>query len=303
MDLSIVIAATDARRTIEACLDRLEQSCARAGVQAEFIVADASTDGTAECIERRPTARLFRFMPGTLAPQLWGEGYRRARGTYVAFTTGHCLAVDQWAASLCAALKSGAAGAGGPLVAAPEANGLDRAVYFLRYSAFTSDTIGAGRISGEIAGDNAMYARVWLDQHPAILSEGFWEVDFHRAVRARGGWLAAVPEAVMQFGPSFPAATILAHRFAHGRHFGAGRVRGGRRTAWQIVAAAPLVPVVLLGRVIRRIRRRDAAHLASALPWFLVIAAAWAAGEAWGAVRGAGLPAAAPLQTDDVRCA
>jgi hypothetical protein len=172
-------------------------------------------------------------------------------------------------------------------VLASAARPLDAAVYYLRYSAFMPSILGQGRTTGELAGDNAAYDRRWLDRYADSLADGFWEFDFHRAVRANSGWLVAVPEARVEFGRSFPASTIVRHRFAHASHFGAGRVRNGSRSALHMALASPLVPAVLLGRAATR-AFRSGGHMArfvTAAPWFAVLAAAWAAGEAWGALR------------------
>ena len=79
-------------------------------------------------------------------------------------------------------------------------------------------------------------------------------------------------------------ATMAARRFAHGRHSGSFRVRSGIRTRWQMVLGAPLVPFVLLVRVARRVARAPGHRtgFASSAGAFLVLAAAWAAGEAIG---------------------
>jgi hypothetical protein len=287
MDLSVVIAANDAARSIDRCLQHLARACA--GLRAEFIVADASRDDTAARVEAfgRP-ATLIRCAADTLAPYLWAVGYSHSSGRVVAFTTGHCLVSPGWASALTRALDGGASGAGGALVIGAGTKPLDWAIYYLRYSAVMPHTLGAGRISGEIAGDNAAYTRGALDRHAATFERGFWELDFHRLLRAAGGWLEAVPSATVTFTNSFPAATIIRHRFAHGRHFGAGRVAGGKRTAWQIVVAAPLVPVILAGRAAVRVLRGGPVpwRFAAALPWFLILSAAWAAGEARGALGG-----------------
>jgi hypothetical protein len=285
MELSVIVATTDARRSIDECLRRLQHACA--GLDAELIVVDASSDGTAERVAALDVpVRLLRLPVGTLTPELWAEGCRRATGRLIAFTTGHCCVTPRWASVLTRALDDGASGAGGPLVLSAGASPLDRAVYYLRYSAFMPGTLGSGRTDGEIAGDNAMYRRTLLDRHAATLACGFWEVDFHRLLRADGGWLAAVPAAVVDFGPSFPLATILRHRFAHGVYFGAGRVAGGGRGVGQIVLAAPLVPFVLLVRAGARVIHsgRSLWSFGIAVPWFLLLSAAWAAGEAWGAL-------------------
>lgn len=286
MDLSVVIASNDAARSIDQCLQHLARACT--GLRAEFIVADASEDGTGARVEAFGSpATLIRCAADTLAPYLWAVGYRRSTGHIVAFTTGHCLVSPGWAAALKEALDGGATGAGGPLLIGDGTRPLDWAVYYLRYSGVMPHTLGTGRITGEIAGDNAAYVREALDRHAASFSRGFWELDFHRLLRADGGWLAAVPAAQVAFSRSFPAKTILRHRFAHGRHFGASRVAGKTRTVWQVVVAAPLVPFVLARRAAARLLRGGQApwRFAVALPWFLVLATAWAAGEAWGAVR------------------
>ena len=53
----------------------------------------------------------------------------------------------------------------------------------------------------------------------------------------------------------------------------------------RIVAAAPLVPLVLVARVARRVwpLGRYRRHLLRAVPWLLLFASAWALGEAAGA--------------------
>lgn len=285
VDLSVVVATTDAARTIDACLDRLRRTCAH--LHAEVFVVDASRDGTPDLVHRRGDGTaLVRLPPDTLTPALWAEGYRRSRGRVVALTTGHCLMPEQWASSLVSAIDAGAAAAGGPLIVGPGTGPLDWAVYYLRYSAFTPERLGSGRIAGEISGDNAAYARAAVARHEDLLVDGFWEIDVHRWLRADGGWLAAVPEAVVEFGRSCPLQTIARHRFAHGRHFGAGRVRGGVRRPWQIIAAAPLVPFVLAARAGARVLStpRDRWRFLAATPWFALLAASWAAGEATGAL-------------------
>ena len=283
MDVSVVIASIDSAQSIARCLSHLQRSCA--GLSTELIVVDASGDGTAGRVRALGLdLPLIEHPVGTLAPQLWADGYRRSTGRVVAFTTGHCLVTPAWASALVTALDQGATGAGGPLVIGSGTRPLDWGIYFLRYAGFMPQTLGSGRIAGEIAGDNAAYTREALDRHMATFDRGFWEIDFHRLVRADGGWLTAVPDAVVEFSRSFPVRTILRHRFAHGCHFGAGRVRSGARTSWQILLAAPLVPLVLASRAARRAASGQSfPRFAASLPWVLTLAGAWALGEAWGA--------------------
>jgi hypothetical protein len=293
--LSVVVACTEAARSIEACLGSLDVACA--GVDAEVIVLDASRDETADRAQRvHKNARVVRFPPGTLTPQLWANGYAASRGRVVAFTTGHCIASPSWARAMLDGIEAGATGVGGPFDLAPGTSLTDWAVFYLRYSVFLQATPGRGAVP-EIAGDNAAYRRDALDRHAASFGEGFWEVDFHRRVHAEGGTLALVPDAAVRFGRSFPFAAIFRQRFAHGRHFGAGRVAAGERTAWQVVLAAPLVPFVLVRRIAARVlpHPRHRRRFVLALPVSLALAVAWSAGEAWGALTGAGVrPVSAP---------
>ena len=96
MTLSIIVACVDARHSVTECLHRLET--ARTTVDAEIIVVDASDDDTVAQVNAfGGDVQLIRMPPGTLTPRLWAEGYRRARGRVIAFTTGHCLVTPQWA--------------------------------------------------------------------------------------------------------------------------------------------------------------------------------------------------------------
>jgi hypothetical protein len=288
-DLTVVIASIDSTRSLGQCLRHLELACE--GLRTEVIVVDASQGSAADRVRAIcGPVRLLQRPAGTLAPLLWAAGLEQSTGRVVAFSTGHCLVSPGWAAALLRAIDEGATGAGGPLVIAQGTTPLDWAVFYLRYAGFMPHVLGAGRTERELAGDNAAYRRDALDRHAATFANGVWEVDFHRLVRADGGWLSVAPDAVAKFARSFSPGTILRQRFAHGRHSGARRVRGRIRSAWQVVLAAPLVPFILVARAATYAAGGPSSwRLAVALPWFLMLATAWAAGEAfgaWGAGRG-----------------
>jgi hypothetical protein len=286
MQLSVVIASIESSRSIESCLSRLAEACA--GLRAEFIVVDASRDDSAARAKRLPgPIHVLSLPPGTVAPKLWAAGYRRASGQAVAFTTGQCLPYAGWGAALLEALNAGAAGAGGPLILATDTGPIAWSVFYLRYAGSMPHTLGTGRIREHIAGDNAAYARSVLDRHAATFDRGFWEVDFHHLLRADGGWLVAVPAAVVEFTRSLPFWTIFRHRFVHGCAFGASRVADHSRAPWQIVLPAPVVPFILAARAgMKAAGGPKPWRFVLALPWFLLLASAWAAGEAWGALTG-----------------
>jgi len=284
-DLTVVVASVEASRSIERCLLALDEACA--GITTQIILADASRDDTAALVRRRwPSVRVLRLQPGVLTPRLWSAGLQLARGRVVGFTLGHLFVARTWARALVQGLPA-VAGLGGPMVLSDDAGVADWAVFYQRYSAFLTSQLPDGPVAGEIAGDNAAYTRRALTRHLLSFAQGFWEVDFHRLLRADGGVLGATRQATASFGLSAPFGCTVRHRYLHGRHFGASRVAHGS-SALRIVAAAPLVPLILAWRAARRAlpapehRRR----FLLALPLFLVLASAWAAGEARGALAG-----------------
>lgn len=220
-----------------------------------------------------------------LVPELWAHGLRAAQGDVVAFTTSHMVVGARWARSLVAAVEGGATGAGGGIEIASDAGAVDRATWLLRYSAFRPP-FGPGEVR-EIAGDNAAYRRDALVRHLAMFRDGFWEVEFHARLRAEGGRLAAVPDATASMVASEPLGAFMRHRFAHGTRFGAWRVRSAGMSLLRVVLAAPLVPLVITGRSLRRVADRPRVLLRSlvAVPALLLLGSAWAAGEAWGALN------------------
>ena len=289
-ELSVVVAAADSRAPIAPCLAALEAACR--GLGAELVVAQAGDITHAYAPSPGgPVLRVITCEPGTLVPQLWSAGVAAARGEAVAFTLSNCIVSRGWANALLRGLRSGAVGVGGPLQLSAHAPSSSRAMYFLRYSAFLPGRFADGIVEGEIPGDNAAYRHAELRRERDSLRQGFWEVDFHRRVRARGGVLRAAGDAVVTFEPAVTLGAAARQRFAHGRHFGAWRVQSGARRTWQVVAASPLVPLLLAGRVATRVLPDPELRLrfVTAIPSLLALTMAWAAGEAWGALAGSGL--------------
>jgi hypothetical protein len=183
---------------------------------------------------------------------------------------------------LLATVASGATGAGGAITLGPGASVVDKAVYFLRYSAFQPPLDGP---AVEIPGDNAGYRTDALRRHASHMADGFWEVDFHREVRAEGGSLRFAGDAAVTFRAGGSLLDRLVERFRHGRYSGGYRVRALGHPWWRGLFATPLVPAVLTARILRRASRTGRLGAAlSSLPALLPLAAAWALGEAAGAL-------------------
>ena len=287
--LSVIVGSLDAAGTMRECLSALEAACE--GIDAEILVVDASADASARVArETLPSARVLSLPIGTLVPALWGAGLREARGRVVAFTIAQCVVERRWASALLQGIREGAAGVGGRLDVRRNASATGRATFYLRYSAWLSARDGPAH---EIAGDNAAYEREALRAVRESTGAPFWEVEAHARLRAAGRTLVIHPDATAWFTDDTALRTMAARRFAHGRHSGSFRVRSGIRTRWQMVLGAPLVPLVLLLRVGRRVAvtRGHMTGFVTSLGAFFVLATAWAAGEAIGGfTAGAEMP-------------
>jgi hypothetical protein len=282
-ELSVVIGAVDAERSIHGCLASVVEACR--GIDTQVIVAVSSGDKTAAIAGADfPDAQIIDMPAGTLVPHLWSEGIARARGEKIALITGHCEVDPRWARELTAAIDAGAAGAGGPIALASDATRLDSAIYFIRYSAFFPLTVAGDIPVREIAGDNAMYAKDALEAHANSFNDGFWEIEFHELLRADGKHLVMSESAPVVFGRSFTLPVIGTHRLMHGRHFSAWRARSRRAYALRIILGGLLVPFLLFARTAAKVwrvkghRRRfvDASPLVFLLAW------CWAIGEILG---------------------
>jgi hypothetical protein len=280
-ELTVIVGSLDAGTHLPDCLASLQSTCA--GLDAEILVVDGSAATGLDALHQRFAPARFIAMPrGTLVPALWGRGLREARGRIVAFTIAQCRVEIGWARSLIDGIGAGVAGVGGPLDVLPGTSATGRATFYLRYSAWLGSPDGPVH---EIAGDNAAYEHAALRAVRSDAAESFWEVEAHARFREMGRALIVHSGATAWFTDDTGLVTMAARRFAHGRHSGAFRVRSGIRTRWQMIAGAPLVPFVLLTRVARRVARArgHVLRFVTSLGAFLVLAAAWAAGEAIGA--------------------
>jgi hypothetical protein len=226
--------------------------------------------------------RILKSPRGCLVPELWREGLRAVDAELVAFSTTQMVPRDGWLRALMERLGESAAwGVGGAIAARERLGAVDRAVYLQRFLNYGPGMALPTRPSGE----NAIYRRDRLREVEDAWSEGFWEAEVHRRLEGQGATWAAEPSAVVDYAGSNRLGEIARQRVEHARRFGAGRGAVARVVRG---LAAPVVPAVLLGRAGRGLIRRGmgVGPWLGALPSFLVIAGAWAAGEALGCWAG-----------------
>ena len=277
--VSVVVAARPEDGGPQACLEALG---AQRDDAAEVVVVVSA--GAAGAPSEFPWAAWLDGPPDAPVPRLWGQGLARAQGAVVAFTTTQFRPSADWLDALRRAhARLDAAGIGGPIDAPPTGRAFDWAVFFLRYSAYLGHRHET--YVPDLAGDNASYKRSALSAVGADRGGEFWEQEAHRKLLGSGRTLVFVPGMRVQQVGSPPALGFLRLRVRHGRRFGWERGRR-HRTAWRVAAllASPLVPALLLGKVVGRVlrTRRHLGPLVRALPALAACTAAWGAGEALG---------------------
>ena len=280
--LTVVLAVDGASDRIDDRLDAIARSCQ--GLDADVLVVH-SRDIPIAMPAHPPISATALAAPGDLVPTFWGLGIANARGDVVALTTTQFRVTEGWARELLRPFEADdTVGAGGSVTVSPDAAALTRAVFLIRYSEHMA--VPGAPSPAEIAGDNAAYRRAAVLRACPNVADGFWEVDVHRVLRAQGGRIVHVPQAIAEFSPALSLREMFANRVVHGSHFGAYRVQVLRWPRLVAVAVTPLVPMVLLARILGRIRRTGQS-LSSAfvlLPAMVTLLGAWAVGEARGAL-------------------
>lgn len=283
--VSVVIPAFDAAGTIRACLASLERQATR--YDAEVIVVASGGDATAEIVASEfAWARLVvhraRLFPGAAR----NAGIAIAQGDVLAFTDADCVVRGDWLERILAAQARGDIVVGGAIANANPASRVGWAAWLLECTAWAP-----GRPAADV-----------IEIPTSCLAMPRWVFGAHGPFRAHGDssdtafhWRLARAGIRRRFDPSIEVAhvnpgrlaTLLAKKVRHGRDFARMRVAeqrflASRRALYAVLA--PLLPLLLWGRIVRLVRPIRALHrpLVRSTPLLLLALAAWAAGEAIG---------------------
>lgn len=290
-ELSVVIAAHDARGVIETCLAALHEQ--PGGERVEVIVADGSRDGTGDVVASRfPRVRLLRLEPTLNVPELRGRAIAQARAPVIAVLDPFSVAAPDWIGQTIDAhrrLPNVVIGGAVEMHDAPHAGFAAWALYFNEYGMFMPPVEqGAATI---VPGSNVSYKRVALFDGEQPRYPVFWKTFANWDAESAGSALWLQPSMQVALNKPIPLGDYLRTRFDHGRCFAAMRVEQAR---WPVrlmrALSTPAVPLVLCmrwSRVILRKPRRRALYLAT-LPLQLLLFGVWSAGEAVGYLGGRG---------------
>ncbi|MFN2431810.1 MAG: hypothetical protein ABR599_03155 [Gemmatimonadota bacterium] len=219
--------------------------------------------------------------------ELRARGLATARGEIVGLLEDHAVPDPHWCARVAQAHREDVAAVGGAIE-----NGVDRplawAVYFCDFGRYQNPLPPGAPAT--VSDANVAYKRPALQAVRPVWQDSFREPAVNAALRAAGQRLALAPEVVVyQHRDDLRLRSAVAERFIWGRSYAAARAGGtglSRRATY--VALSPLLPGVLLLRMIRNVLRRGRCRgaFAKALPLTALLTASWSAGELIGYLSG-----------------
>jgi hypothetical protein len=272
---SIVVASFSGEEVLRSCLDSLE----RHHGDAEVIVPwAADPEALARVQSSYAWAELVGAERATSVFQLRSVGLSRARGDVTLLLEDHCEVGPGWLEALRGSVEREHGFAGGPVESGSRSLA-GFALHVVEYGALMPPVVD----SRAILAVNAAYDRRALDACATVWADGFFDNEVHDALRAAGHVPRMIAGATVRTHLAWPLTRALRHLFQGGARFGAYRSQRSRRAERVLrVLAAPLVPALLLARLVGRVairRPRALPRLVFALPSVSLLVAAWGAGE------------------------
>ena len=286
--VSVVIASIVGPPFIDDCLASLFAQ--KDAPDFEVIVVDCrGPENVARLTQRFPTVRFVQLPQRETVPQLRRIGVEQARGEIVAIIEEHCLAADNWIATMASALTSGYAAVGGPVDFRSDGRLRDWITYFIEYNSYfppwpDGDTTNIGSA-------NAAYRRATLMANIEVLSAGYWEAALHPKLLAEGSKFRSVSSMIVYHRGPFDYFYYVRQRYLFSRAFAGARrqtVPLSKRVAYLL--AAPVVPFLLLARIASRVFGKSChrGEFLLCLPLLVPAMASYVVGEWMGYAFGPG---------------
>lgn len=284
--MSVVVPSVNGWPYLRTCLEAL---AAQEGPRPQVVVADRVGAEVRERLrEGWPEVDLVEAEPGTPIPELRARAFRACEGDVVGVVEDHVLVPSDWTERMLRAHRDGAKVVGGSVENAARGALVDRAAFLCEYSHCLEPP--AEGSAEWLTGNNVTYRRELLERFRPVVEEGGWEDRLHGAFREAGVELVCRPEIRVGHEMHYSVGEYASQRFLFSRALAAARLDdrpGWLRIAYALATAA--LPPVLLWRIGTRARRAGRGGLfVRSLPLQVVFVAAWAAGEAVGALAGAG---------------
>lgn len=292
-DISIVLATQDALPYVSGCLDSLCPQLLLAS--AELIVADASSDGTADMIRSRyPEVKLLHHDRPVGLPELMREALEHARGRIIALIDPGCVFPADWLGKLLRAHQSEYSVIGGAVENGHPDGLASWACYMVDYGAFMLPA--RRRMTSLLPGIHLSYKRPVVELALTSMQDGFWKVFLHDELTRRGVPFLFEPELVTHYSRPDTFLRFLHRYYRRGWYFAAMRCkRMSRLSRFLRVVLFPALPVILFSQRMRA----QIGKKAHRVEWFLtlplqaILLTCWAVGELTGFILG---PAVLPAE-------
>ncbi len=255
--VSIVIPSYNSRNTISMSLEALRSQ--KTSVSNEIIVVDSSKDGTADFIaERFPEVKLIRSEQRLYPGAGRNHGIMEASGEILAFTDADCIADPGWVEAIAQAHLGDSSVIGGVVDNANPENTTGWAYYFTEFNHW-SPGAPEGYVD-DIPTCCLSMKRSAYERWGPFKETGYCsDTVFHWAMAADGKRPYLDPKIrVAHINPG-GLFHMLGHECAHGKYYAGVRARYQDFSHWRLLAhviTAPLLPFILFGRALGRIRAR-----------------------------------------------
>lgn len=290
MQLSVIIAGNGPSTPIKRCLDSL---LAQGDSDVQVIVAFGGHATLAEELATHaPRAEWIQYENPAALQVLRAAALRKATGDVIAILDPYSIVTSEWVTTVRETHRTHANQAiGGPvdLDGAAQRGLLDWALYINEYGMFLPPMEEQGMEL--LPGCNVSYKRSALFEGDVPRSPDLWKTFVNDRLLALGETLLIEPRMVIRLDKSIAFVDYLLRRYDHGRCYGAmSSADLSLMARWARIAAAPLLPWVLLVRWSRRfwVRGRYRQKLILTLPLQLLMFGWWIAGETVGRSFGSG---------------
>ncbi len=296
--LSVVVVTLDGGASLARCLNALHQQEDPPAM--EVVVAHDERLGDPDAWLRQfPGVRLVQSPHLRNYPALRAAGVRATCGSVIAATEDQCIPPPRWCVNIVGEHTARSAAAiGGPVVKWRPDSLLNWAIYLREFGEY-APPLEEEPVSA-LTDCNVSYKRVALEGIADVWRDEFHEPQVHGALRTGGEtlWLSAALLTAHQ--RSFTLGAALRERCQFGRLYGRLRCMGGAGLPpWGggkpllLILLSPLLPLLLTARVVLRSLRKGKylGVTLLALPYLLLISAAWTLGEVVGSLGGSRSPA------------
>ncbi len=286
--ISVVIASKVGAPFINACLESLTRQ--KNAPEFETLVVDCHGEETRKMIARDfPGVRIIPMEAPQTIPELRRVGIQHAKGDIVAIIEEHCLAAENWLETIANAFENPYAAVGGPTADYNYKRLRDWVTYFTEYNTFIPP-VPAGE-APFLAGNNVAFRREILMKHLPDLEHGYWEAYLYPRLKADNEIVYSEPNMVVYHIGPFNYFYYLRQRFLFSRAFAGARrmvMPWSRRLIY--VAASPLLPLLLLGRMASRVwsKKCHVDKFILSIPLLIPVSGIYILGEVIGYLAGPG---------------